>query len=267
VSHGYHHGDSASINAPKHSRLADERQRADATAGRLILTRLAKDGPRETESMPRVFQQAVSADAREAWTWEIAVRQDGQRLARTARSMDRCSASAKPPGSGALRRGSGNAATRPGYLSGPDTRWQNERQSAARFLTATPGTSLRPEFESGFKIVRSALPSRRRFALGQLSGPFKHLEPGQPCGNWRLLHGKPPHSLSVLLLRRQESRKLSWSGSLFTLSSWLVPCLLTKSYPAETVILCARHENVEKGFAEAGGQHNIPPIDGLSRRE
>jgi len=58
---------------PIQATLAFDPAGYDLPAGSLTLTRIGPDGPGETRPAPRVFQRAVSAGARQAWAWEIAV--------------------------------------------------------------------------------------------------------------------------------------------------------------------------------------------------
>ena len=58
---------------PVQATLDFDATRYDLPAGPLALTRIGQDGPEETAPVPRAFLRAVSAVARQAWAWEIAV--------------------------------------------------------------------------------------------------------------------------------------------------------------------------------------------------
>jgi hypothetical protein len=58
---------------PVQATLDFDAARYDLPAGPLALTRIGQDGPGESESVPKAFQRAISAGARQAWAWEIAV--------------------------------------------------------------------------------------------------------------------------------------------------------------------------------------------------
>jgi hypothetical protein len=58
---------------PVQAALDFDATRYDLPADSLSLTRIARDGPRETEPVPRAFQRIVSAGPRQAWAWEITV--------------------------------------------------------------------------------------------------------------------------------------------------------------------------------------------------
>jgi hypothetical protein len=58
---------------PVEATLDFDAARYDLPVSSLTLTRIGQDGPGKTESVPRVFQRAVSAAPREAWAWQIAL--------------------------------------------------------------------------------------------------------------------------------------------------------------------------------------------------